>query len=79
MFGLIAKAKNKKLKIDKNEIEDAFWISKQELKQVLNGRNNNIIAAREGTIARFLLEKWVKNEIYLSRIKFNKFVPLIDT
>ena len=63
MFGLIAKAKNKKLKIDKNEIEDAFWISKQELKQVLNGKNNNIIAAREGTIARFLLEKWVKNEI----------------
>ena len=63
MFGLIAKAKNKKLKIDKNEIEDAFWISKQELKQVLNGRNNNIIAAREGTIARFLLEKWVKDEI----------------
>ena len=50
-----------KIKIDKNEIEDAFWISKQELKQVLNGRNNNIIAAREGTIARFLLEKWVKN------------------
>ena len=51
------------MKIDKNEIEDAFWISKQELKQVLNGRNNNIIAAREGTIARFLLEKWVKDEI----------------
>lgn len=63
MFGLIAKAKNKKLKIDKNEIEDAFWISKQELKQVLNGKNNNIIAARKGTIARYLLEKWVKNEI----------------
>ena len=63
MFGLIAKAKNKKMIIDKNEIEDAFWISKQDLKQVLNGKNNNLIAAREGTIARHLLEKWVKNEI----------------
>ena len=63
MFGLIANAKNKKIIIDKNEIEDAFWISKQDLKQVLNGKNNNLIAAREGTIARHLLEKWVKDEI----------------
>ena len=63
MFGLIAKAKNKKMNIDKNEIEDAFWISKQDLSKVLNGKNDRLIAARKGTIARYLLEKWVKNEI----------------
>ncbi|MFL2802474.1 MAG: NAD(+) diphosphatase [Paracoccaceae bacterium] len=63
MFGLIAKTKHKKLNIDKNEIEDAFWISKQNLKKVLNGDNDNCIAARKGTIARYLLEKWVNNKI----------------
>ncbi len=63
MFGLIARAKNKKMKIDKKEIENAFWISKKNLKRILDGKNDNIFAARKGTIARYLLEKWVNNKI----------------
>ena len=63
MFGLLAKTKNKKIKIDKNEIEDAFWVSKEDLKQILNGKNNDFHPARKGTIARYLLEKWVNNKI----------------
>ena len=53
----------KKLIIDNNEIEDAFWVSKEDLKLVLNGKADNFIPARKGTIARYLLEKWVNDEM----------------
>ena len=63
MIGLSAKTKDRKLIIDKNEIEDACWVSKEDLKLVLNGKTDNFIPARKGTIARYLLEKWVSDEI----------------
>ena len=63
MFGLIAKTTNKNLKIDKKEIEHAFWITKSKLRKILNGKTNKISAARKGTIARYLLENWVNNKI----------------
>ena len=44
-------------------IEDAFWVSKKDLKLVLNGKTENFIPARKGTIARYLLEKWVNDEM----------------
>ena len=63
MIGLSAKTKDRKLIIDNNEIEDAFWVSKEDLKLVLNGKADNFIPARKGTIARYLLEKWVNDEM----------------
>ena len=63
MFGLKAITKYKKLNIDKNEIEDALWISKKYLREVFKGKKDNISVARKGTIARYLLEKWADDKI----------------
>ena len=38
-------------------------VSKDDLKLVLNGKADNFIPARKGTIARYLLEKWVNDEM----------------
>ena len=63
MLGFSCEYKSGELIIDNNEIEDAFWVSKEDLKLVLNGKADNFIPARKGTIARYLLEKWVNDEI----------------
>ena len=59
----LQRTKDRILIIDNNEIEDAFWVSKEDLKLVLNGKADNFIPARKGTIARYLLEKWVNDEM----------------
>ncbi|MFL2790799.1 MAG: NAD(+) diphosphatase [Paracoccaceae bacterium] len=63
MIGLKAETDQLKLDIDKNELEDAVWLSKEELKDLLTGNSNQMVPARPGTIARYLLESWVQNNI----------------
>ena len=50
---------NKTVQIDKDELEDVIWVSKEEAFRVLNGLNKSIFMARKGAIARYLIEKWV--------------------
>ena len=47
------------LKIDKDELEDAIWVSKEQVFRALNGLDKSIFMARRGAIARYLIEKWV--------------------
>ena len=63
MIGLRARTNQETLDIDKNELEDALWVTKKELKNVLNGDCDSILPARTGTIARHLLESWALGEI----------------
>jgi len=60
MVGMRMKAKTKELTLDKNEIADAFWVHKDEVREVLNGKeNSNFTLPRQIAIARNLLEIWV--------------------
>ena len=63
MFGLKGNTNQTLLDIDKNELEDAVWLTREELKNLLKGNCDNMLPARPGTIARHLLESWVRNEI----------------
>ena len=49
--------------IDFNEIEDARWIGKSELLDIFAGLNQSIFPARKGSIANFLLERWLSDRL----------------
>ena len=63
MIGLKAETSQVSLNIDNNELEDAIWLSKKDLKSLLTGNLKDMEPARPGTIARYLLESWVHNNI----------------
>ena len=63
MMGLKAQTDEKTLTIDQSELEDARWVSKKELKKLLSGSHKSIHPARQGTIARYLLDSWVEGII----------------
>tara|TARA_A100001388_G_C28405884_1_gene328234 strand:- start:136 stop:537 length:402 start_codon:yes stop_codon:yes gene_type:complete len=63
MFGCHGIARSEKIRIDFNELEDAMWIGKSELLDVFAGLNQSIIPARKGSIANFLLEKWLSDRL----------------
>ena len=48
---------------DKDELEDAIWVSKEQVFRALNGIDKSIFMARKGAIARYLIEKWVAGVI----------------
>ncbi len=60
MIGCIAKAISKKITIDPLELEDAQWFSKDKLLKAYAGFDVGITPARQGTIAEFLIQNWVK-------------------
>ena len=49
--------------IDTNEIEDARWIGKSELLDIFVGLNQSVFPARKGSIANFLLERWLSDRL----------------
>ena len=59
MMGCTGEAQSRTIKIDRDELEDAIWVSKENVFQALNGLDNSIFMARRGAIARHLIEKWV--------------------
>ena len=63
MFGCHGEALNTDITIDPDEIEDAFWISREELMQVMAGEHPIIKAARRGSIAQFLMTNWLADRL----------------
>lgn len=61
MFGCIGRAESSDINIDPVEIEDALWISKEELAEVFRGTHPKIKSPRKGAVARYLLEAWLKD------------------
>jgi NAD+ diphosphatase len=62
MIGVHVKALSKELVIDKNEIADAKWISKEQMKAILAGDESfGIKIPNKIAIARNLLEYWVES------------------
>jgi NAD+ diphosphatase len=59
MIGMRAEALNSDITIDPVEIEDALWITREELADVFAGTHPKITRPREGAIAGFLLREWL--------------------
>lgn len=62
MFGCVAEAMSDDIVLD-HELEDARWLSRAELAQVLAGEHPTIRRPRRGAIAQELMTRWAAGEI----------------
>ncbi|MES2338956.1 MAG: NAD(+) diphosphatase [Pseudomonadota bacterium] len=60
MIGAFATAESDVLTIDTGEIEDAIWVTKDEVRAALGGEDAPFLPPPKYAIARTLLEVWVK-------------------
>ena len=63
MMGCHGQALSREITIDPNEIEDARWVSREEMMAVFAGQHAAILPARKGAIAHFLLENWLADRL----------------
>lgn len=63
MIGCRTEALDTKITYDPVELADALWIRREEVAEVLAGRNDRISPSKRGSIARFLLENWVADQL----------------
>jgi NAD+ diphosphatase len=63
MLGCLAEATSDKITIDPVEIEDAIWLDRASLVQVMDGRHPRINAPRRGAIAQSLMEYWLADRL----------------
>ncbi len=62
MMGFIGDADSRELSLDKDEIEEARWIEKKDIRSLLNGEKfDSVHLPPKFTIARQLLELWAKD------------------
>jgi NAD+ diphosphatase len=63
MFGCHGEALDEVIKIDPTEIEDAIWVSREEMMEVFAGNSTRIKPARKGAIAHFLIWNWLADRL----------------
>ncbi|WP_375254707.1 NAD(+) diphosphatase [Yoonia sp.] len=63
MLGCAGEALNKMLTIDTDEIEDAMWVSREDIALAFSGNHPTILPARKGAIAHFLLQAWLSDNL----------------
>lgn len=63
MIGCIGEATSREITLDPVELEDAFWISREDLALALAGHHPRLLPARKGAIARFLMENWLADRL----------------
>ncbi len=63
MIGCVGQALAREITLDPNELEDARWISREGVMAALNGEDPEIRPARPGSIARFLIERWLADRL----------------
>lgn len=63
MFGCAGVALNTDLTVDPVEIEDAMWVSKEDMMVAYSGHHPDILPARKGAIAHFLIENWLADRL----------------
>ena len=59
MIGCAAEAQGDTIRHDPVEIEEALWISREDLADVFAGRNARIKPPRRGSIAAYLMAEWL--------------------
>ena len=63
MFGCKGVALSKRMNIDEEELEDAKWVTKEQMLDIFSGRNKSMHPAREGSIAHFLIKQWLEGKV----------------
>jgi NAD+ diphosphatase len=63
MFGCIAEATSDQITIDPAELQDALWITREDMVTVLAGQHPRIKAGRKGAIAHFLISNWLADRL----------------
>jgi len=63
MFGCWGHATSSEITIDPAEIEDARWITREDMMTVSQGHHPEIMPARKGAIAHFLIERWLADKL----------------
>lgn len=63
MFGCAGVATSREITIDPEEIEDATWITREDMTKVFLGEHPTMTPAREGAIAHFLLRAWLADQL----------------
>lgn len=63
MFGCAGVALDREITIDPVEIEDAMWVTREEILQAMAGEHPKLLPARKGAIAHFLLQNWVADTL----------------
>ncbi len=63
MFGCAAEALSTSLHIDPVEIEAAMWVTRSEMMQAFAGEHPQLLPARKGAIAHFLLQNWLADTL----------------
>jgi NAD+ diphosphatase len=63
MFGARADALSEQIHLDREELEHALWVSREDLVTVMAGLHPVIKPARKGAIAHFILENWLADRL----------------
>lgn len=63
MLGCIAEAESAAITLDPVELEDALWLTREELVSVQAGRHPRIRPGRKGAIAQFLIRNWLADRL----------------
>lgn len=63
MLGCHGTATSQEITVDPVEIEDAMWVSREDMMQVFAGAHPVMKPARKGAIAHFLLQNWLADTL----------------
>ncbi|MEO0487462.1 MAG: NAD(+) diphosphatase [Pseudomonadota bacterium] len=63
MFGCIGQAISTEIELDPVELEDARWVTREDMVEAMAGRHPEIAGARKGAIAHYLLSRWVADRL----------------
>lgn len=63
MLGCRAEALSTDIRLDPAELEDARWVSREEMVSVMAGLHPSMKPARKGAIAHFLIENWLADRL----------------
>ncbi|WP_208347914.1 NAD(+) diphosphatase [Pseudaestuariivita rosea] len=63
MFGCYGEALNQNIKVDPTEIEDAIWVTREQMMDIFAGQHDRVLPPRKGAIAGFLLENWIADRL----------------
>jgi NAD+ diphosphatase len=63
MIGMRGTALSREITIDPVEIQDAVWVTREDLMDAFAGRHAFLKPAREGAIAQFLLSNWLADRL----------------
>ncbi len=63
MIGCIGVATSRSITLDPAELDDALWLTREELLAVFAGVHPRIGPPREGAIAHFLMKMWLADRL----------------